>query len=82
MAWEPKINRHVAVVVTIGGKTRRRPGIITGFAADSAPIIRVGHHDTDAGTGGVQLEIYGDSTNGVVRRTTTADNTVPRYTSW
>lgn len=72
MAWEPKVNRHVAVVVTIGGKTYRRPGVITAFAADSAPRIRVGH----------QGETYGDATNGVVRRTSTTDNTVPRYTSW
>jgi len=73
MAWVEKVNRHVAMVVTIGGKTRRRPGIITGFSiGDSAPLIRVGH-------GG---ETYGNATNGVVRRTSTIDNTVPVYTSW
>lgn len=72
MAWVPKVNRHVSMVVTIGGKTRRRPGIITAFATDTNPRIRVGHLG----------EVYGDATNGVVRRTTTTDNTVNRYTSW
>lgn len=72
MAWEPKTNRHVAVIVTIGGTTRRRPAIITGFATDTAPILRVGHHS----------EVYGNASVGVPRRVTTADNTVNVYCSW
>lgn len=72
MAWVPQVNRHVAVVVTIGGKTRRRPGVITGFAADTNPIIRVRRHG----------ETYGNASVGVPRRTTTADNSVNVYASW
>lgn len=72
MAWVEKVNRHCAMVVTIGGKTRRRSAIITAIATDTAPVLRVGHHG----------ETYGNASVGAVRRTTTADNTVPRYTSW
>jgi hypothetical protein len=72
MAWVPKVNRHVSMVVTIGGKTRRRPGVITAFATDTNPRIRVGRHG----------EAYGTASVGVVRRTSTTNNSVPRYTSW
>jgi len=92
MAWVAKVNRHVRVHVqkTVQGNTKYikvRPGIITGFALDGAPIVRVRHYDTDNVTPGVQLETYGNATNGVVRQTTT--NTTPggdwranTYISW
>lgn len=77
MAWVAKTNRHVAYLQqkTVGGNTayvKRRPAIITGFAADSAPRLRVRHSG----------EVYGNATNGVVRKTgTTGDASVSRFVS-
>lgn len=70
MAWEPKVNRHVSYVRDIDEQTepfpdyvtdysKLRPAVITGFASDGNPILRVGHSG----------ETYGDSTTGVPRRT-------------
>lgn len=66
MAWVPKVGRHAAVLAEIGGKVKRRPATITGFAdaPDGNPIFRVGH-------GG---EVYGDETTGVVLRTDPDDD--------
>lgn len=78
MAWVAKANRHVVYLQqkTVGGNTayvKRRPAVITGFASDSAARLRVRH-------GG---EVYGNATNGVVRKTgTTGDATVSRFVSW
>lgn len=76
MAWTPKIGRHAAVIVEIGGKVKRRPAVIIGFAdaPDGNPIFRVGHHDTDPNTVGVQNELYGDDTTGVPLRTDPNDD--------
>lgn len=78
MVWVAKVNRHVAVYVqkTVGGNTayvKRRPGIITGFASDTNPIVRIRHNlDTDPVTPGVQPEVYGTASVGVPRNTTLA----------
>lgn len=77
MAWVAKVNRHCAVLVqkTVGGNTnyvKRRPGVITAFAADSNPRIRVRHIS----------ETYGDATNGVARKTDPDANTVSVYVSY
>lgn len=92
MVWVPKVNRHVRVHVlkTVAGNTKYikvRPGTITGFATDNAPIIRVRHYDTDNVTPGVQLETYGTAAVGVVRQTTTnqtpgGDWRAGKYVSW
>lgn len=86
MAWEPKVNRHVQVIVHSGATfVKIVPGVITGFAdlPDGNPIIRVGRHDTDPGTGGVQLETYGNSTTGIPRRTDpNEDLTTTKYISY
>lgn len=84
MAWEPKVNRHVQVIVHSGATfVKIVPGVITGFATDTNPIIRVGRHDTDPGTGEVQLEIYGNSTTGIPRRTDPdEDLTTTKYISY
>lgn len=77
MAWVAKVNRHVAYLQqkTVGGNAnyvKRRPAIITGFAADSNPRLRVGHGS----------EVYGDATNGVARKTDPDANTVSVYVSY
>jgi hypothetical protein len=78
MAWQAKVGRHVVYLQqkTVGGNAnyvKRRPAVITGFASDAAPRLRVRR------TG----EVYGDATNGVVRKTgTTGDATVGRFVSW
>lgn len=83
MAWVPKVGRHVTVLKVGGGTVKAKPGVITGFAADSAPIIRVGRHDTNTGLVGIQLETYGNGTNGVPRRTDPDENiTVTKYISY
>jgi hypothetical protein len=61
--WVPKVNRHAVVMVqkTVGGNTnyvKRRPAVITGFATDTNPIMRVRHIG----------ETYGNGTTGVVRQ--------------
>lgn len=74
----PKVGRHAVVLAEINGKVKRRPAIIVGFAeppeGDGNPIFRVGHHDTDPETEGVQLEVYGDATTGVALRTDPNDD--------
>lgn len=83
MAWEPKIGRHVTILKVANGTVKPKPGVITGFATDSNPIIRVGRHDTDTGTVGVQYETYGNSTNGVPRRTDPDENLlISKYISY
>jgi hypothetical protein len=78
MAWVAKVNRHVAYLQqkTVGGNTayvKRRPAVITAFATDTNPRLRVRHSG----------ETYGSAGTGVVRKTgTTSDATVSRYTSW
>lgn len=77
MAWQAKTNRHVAYLQqkTVGGNTqyvKRRPAIITGFAADSLPRLRVRR----AG------EVYGNATNGVPRKTDPNADTVSNYVSY
>jgi len=78
MGWVAKTNRHVVYLQqkTVGGNTayvKRRPAIITGFAADSTPRLRVRHSG----------EVYGNASVGIVRKTgTTGDATVARFVSW
>lgn len=78
MAWVAKVRRHVAYLQlkTVGGNTayvKRRPAIITSFSAgDSNPILRVRH------TG----EVYGNSTNGIARKTDPDGNTTGQYVSY
>lgn len=73
MAWVPKVNRHAVVMVqkTVAGNTqyvKRRPAIITGFATDTNPIFRVRHNlDKDPVTPGIQPEVYGTPSVGIVR---------------
>lgn len=75
MSWVPRVNGHVTVLKRISAsEIRRKSGVITGFATDSNPIIRVGRHDTNSGVGGVQYETYGDATTGVARRTDPDEN--------
>lgn len=82
MAWVAKVNRHVAILKVGGGTVKLKSGVITGFAADTNPIVRVGRHDT-SGSPGVQYETYGNSTNGVPRRTDPDENiTVTKYISY
>lgn len=69
MAWVAKVNRHVTVLKVSGGTVKLKPGVITAIATDGNPIIRVGRHDTDTGTAGIQYETYGNGTTGVPRRT-------------
>lgn len=69
MAWEPKVNRHVQLLKLIDVDTIKPvPGVITAFATNGDPIIRVGRHDTDDVEPGVQLELFGNATTGVPRR--------------
>lgn len=77
MAWVAKVNRHVAVVVqkTVGGNAnyaKRRPGVITAFATDTNPRIRVRHIG----------ETYGSAGTGVVRQPSTNAVAVNKYVSW
>jgi hypothetical protein len=76
VAWVPKVGRHAAVLVEIGGKVKRRPAIITGFAEapDGNPIFRVGRQDIDPETPGKQYETYGNETTGVPLRTDPNDD--------
>lgn len=70
MAWEPKVNRHCAYIAAPNAK--RRPAIITGFATDSNPILRVGHHG----------ETYGNATTGIARKLDPTLSTTNVYVSW
>lgn len=79
MAWVAKVNRHVAVLTTINGKLRRRPGVITALGIGELITCRVGHHDTDAVTPGVQPEVY---TNIDRRVNPDEDWTVTKYVSY
>lgn len=83
MAWVAKVNRHVTILKRISASlVKPVPGVITGFAADTNPIIRVGRHDT-SGSPGIQYETYGNSTNGVLRRTDPDENLlVTKYISY
>lgn len=74
MGWQPKVNRHVQVMIPKTATYQKvRSGIITGFAADSNPIIRVGHHS----------EVYGNATVGVPRMVDPDENlSVVKYVSW
>jgi len=77
VGWAAKTNRHAAVLVqkTVGGNAnyvKRRPAVITGFAADTNPRFRVRH------TG----EVYGNASVGVPRRTDPDANTVNTYVSY
>lgn len=77
--WVPKVNRHCCVFIqkvvnqpALGyvGETgttkyaKRRPAIVTGFATDTNPRLRVRHSG----------EVYGSAGVGVVRQ---IDSTVP-----
>lgn len=82
MAWVAKVKRHVTLVKVAGGTVKLKPGVITEIAGDGNPVIRVGRHDT-SGTAGIQYESYGNSTNGVPRRTDVDENiTVTKYISY
>ena len=78
MGWVAKVNRHVRVQVqkTVQGNTQYvkvRPAVITGFATDTNPRLRVRH-------GG---EVYGNAANGVVQQTTTKSTARPaKFVSW
>lgn len=82
MAWVAKVNRHVAYLQqkTVGGNAnyvKRRPAIITAFATDTNPRLRVRHYTVPS------TETYGSAGVGIPRKTgTTGDATVSRYTSW
>jgi len=69
--WSPKVNRHVQVLKFVSSSVIKvKPGIITGFATDTNPIIRVRH------TG----EVYGTGAVGVPRRTDVNENqTITKY---
>lgn len=83
MAWVAKVNRHVTLLKVAAGTTKAKPGVITAIAGDGNPVIRVGRHDTDAGTIGVQYETYGNGTTGVPRRTdVNEDLIVTKYISY
>lgn len=83
MAWVAKVGRHVTLIKVSGGTVKLKPGVITAIATDSNLVIRVGRHDTNAGSAGVQLETYGDGTTGVPRRTDpNEDITVTKYISY
>lgn len=77
MAWAARVNRHVTYLQqkTVGGNAnyaKRRPAVITGMAVDGAPRLRVRHSG----------EVYGNATNGVVRRTNPDANTASVYVSY
>lgn len=74
MAWEAKVNRHVQVIVHSGATFDKIvPGVITGFATDTNPILRVGRHG----------ETYGNGTTGIPRRTDPdEDLTTTKYISY
>jgi hypothetical protein len=74
MAWLPKVNRHVQLLKRVSSSvTLIKPGIITGIALDTNPIIRIGHSG----------ESYGNATNGVPRRTNPNENlSVTKYISY
>lgn len=77
VTWQPKVNRKVRYLLqkTVGGNTqyvKRRPAIITGFAGDGNPILRVGH----------QGETYGTAPTGVARKTDPDGNAVSQYVSY
>jgi len=72
--WVPKVNRHcrvflVKTVTNALGQSqpnyvKRRPAIVTGFASDTNPRLRVKHSG----------EVYGSAGVGVIRQ---IDSTVP-----
>lgn len=77
MSWLPAVGRHVTYIRDIDEDTetfparltdyvKLRPAVITEIAADSNPVLRVGHHG----------ETYGDSTTGVPPRTDVDDVSV------
>jgi hypothetical protein len=75
--WAPKLNGHVAYLqqLTVDGNTnyvKRRPCVITGFALDGNPILRVGHSG----------EVYGNAATGIARRTDPATATMGVYVSY
>lgn len=75
--WIPRVNAHCVYLQqkTVNGNAtyiKRRPCIITDFALDGNPILRVRH------TG----EVYGDATNGVPRRTDPDSNLPDMYVSY
>lgn len=77
MAWVPKVNRHVAYLQlkTVNGNAayvKRRPAVITAFATDTNPRLRVRH-------GG---EVYGNATTGVARKTDPNADTTGVYVSY
>lgn len=77
VTWQPKLNRKVRYLLqkTVGGEAnyvKRRPAIITGFAGNGDPRLRVGH----AG------EVYGDATTGIARKTNPDGDTVSQYVSY
>lgn len=85
MAWVPKVNRHVAVLVlkTVNGNAayvKRRPARITALGAGSLITCRVGHHDTDNVTPGKQFEAY----TSIDRRTDVNEDAgaTPKYVSY
>lgn len=73
MAWEPKVKRHVTVLKFAGGTIKLKSGVITAFATDGNPVIRVGRKG----------ETFGDATTGVARRTDVNEKlTVTKYISY
>jgi hypothetical protein len=77
VAWQPKAKRHCAYqqqkTVTsnaiFGGTNtnyvKRRPAVITGFATDTNPILRVRHHGETYGSGAVGVPRQVNSTASV-----------------
>lgn len=77
VTWQPKVNRRVRYLLqkTVGGNAqyvKRRPAVITGFAGNGDPLLRVGH----AG------ETYGSAGTGVPRKTNPDADTVSNYVSY
>lgn len=73
MVWVAKVNRHCAyhqrktvtnpLGVVCTNYVKRRPAIITGFATDTAPRLRVRHYTSPS------TETYGTAAVGVPRMT-------------
>lgn len=77
MAWVPRVNKHCAYLQqkTVGGNAnyvKRRPAIITGFATDTNPRLRVRRSG----------EVYGNASVGVARKLDPNADTVSNYVSY
>lgn len=70
--WVPKAKRHCRVFInksvtnalgqTQANYVKRRPATVVGFATDTNPTLRVGHHSETYGTGSVGIVRQIDST--------------------